>query len=51
MPDAAKDLFLGIFILILALLMWRATGNFWAWLLFWAPGSFYIMMGLVKIFR
>jgi hypothetical protein len=44
---AFKDLALGTLIMILALLTWRITGNFWAWLVFFIPGSFYIIKGLI----
>jgi hypothetical protein len=41
---------LGIFLEILALFMWRLTGNFLAWGIFFLPGAVYILLGLMEIF-
>lgn len=51
MLDAAKDIILGIFILMLSLIMWKAEQNFWAWLALFIPGSFYVILGAIKGFR
>ena len=46
MGKLAWDLCLGIFILCLALIVWRATGSFLGWAVMFVPGSFYIFRGL-----
>jgi hypothetical protein len=46
-----RELFQGVFILILALLIWRATGSFLGWLALFAPGAGYVVVGLVKVLR
>jgi membrane-bound ClpP family serine protease len=51
MPDSDKDIFLGIFILFLALIMWRVEERSWAWLVFFIPGSFYVVWGIIKAMR
>jgi membrane-bound ClpP family serine protease len=51
MPDSVKDIALGIFILMLALIMWRIEENFWAWLVFFIPGSFYVVWGIIKALK
>lgn len=48
MPDSVKDIFLGIFILFLAIIIWRMEHLFWAWALFFLGGSFYIIWGFIK---
>lgn len=40
---------LGIFILFLAIVMWRMEHVFVAWLVFFVSGSFYIVWGIVKV--
>ena len=42
------DIALGIFILFLAIVMWRVEQVYWAWLAFWLAGTFYICWGIVK---
>jgi membrane-bound ClpP family serine protease len=51
MPDPVKDIALGIFILFLALIMWRVEENFWAWLALFIPGSFYVVWGIIKVLK
>jgi membrane-bound ClpP family serine protease len=51
MPESIKDIFLGIFILFLAFIMWRVEKNFWAWLVLFIPGSFYVVWGIIKAIK
>ena len=51
MNEGVKEIFLGIFVVFLALLLWRATHNVWGWLVFFIPGTGYIVFGLVKVIR
>jgi len=52
-PDfrTRDKLFLGVFILILAMTLWRITGNFWGWLALFIPGAWFVVTGLVELFR
>jgi membrane-bound ClpP family serine protease len=47
----ANHLCLGIFILILALIIWHTTNNFYGWLVLFIPGSIYIFRGLHGIIK
>ena len=51
MSDSVKNLFTGIFVLILALFMWRMTHNIWAWLVFFIPGSGYTLFGIWQVIK
>jgi hypothetical protein len=51
MGKAVSSLFIGIFILILALFIWRITENFWGWLALFLPGAFYVFWGIRLITR
>ena len=51
MPRGVMEVFQGVFILILALLLWRATGSFFGWLALFVPGAGYVAWGLVKIMQ
>lgn len=50
MDKAAWNLSLGIFILCLSLIVWRATGNFAGWLALYIPGAVYVFRGLLETF-
>jgi hypothetical protein len=50
MDKAAWDLCLGIFVLCLSLIIWRATGSFLGWAGLFVPGSVYICRGLYGTF-
>ena len=49
MGKGLSFLFLGVFILILALFMWRTTGSFAGWLVLFIPGSLYVFRGLCLV--
>ena len=51
MKAGVKEFFMGIFVLLLALIMWRATHSFWAWLVFFIPGAFYVLFGLCQVIK
>jgi hypothetical protein len=46
MEKSQQNFLLGIFVLALSLIMWRATGSFIGWFVLFAPGSFFIFRGL-----
>ena len=48
-PQGISSLLLGIFILILALIMWRATASFLGWAALYIPGAFYTFRGLYGV--
>lgn len=50
MSKGVTRLALGVFITALSLAMWRITGNFYAWLVIFLPGSFYTLLGLYGVF-
>jgi hypothetical protein len=41
----------GIIALAFSLAVWRLTGNFWGWLILFAPGAGLIIAGLIKALR
>jgi hypothetical protein len=47
--EGVFDLFLGIFILFLSIVVWRFTENFWGWIILFLPGAFYVVRGLYKL--
>jgi hypothetical protein len=49
MAQGISSLLLGIFILILALIVWRATGNFLGWAVLYIPGAIYTFRGLYAV--
>ena len=49
MGKSLSSLCLGVFILILALFMWRTTGSFAGWLVLFLPGSLYVFRGLCLV--
>lgn len=50
MDKAAWSLCLGIFVLCLSLIVWRATANFPGWLALAIPGAGYIFRGFYETF-
>jgi hypothetical protein len=50
-PRGANELILGIFVLALSLLLWRLTSNFWGWAVLYAPGAYFVILGIVRIFK
>jgi membrane-bound ClpP family serine protease len=38
----------GLCALIASLLIFKITGNFWGWLVLFAPGTWFVLLGLVK---
>jgi len=48
-PEGVSSLLLGIFILILALVMWWSTGSFLGWAALYLPGAFYTFRGLYGV--
>jgi hypothetical protein len=42
---------LGIFILALALFVWKTTASLLGWLALFVPGMFYVLWGLMGVFR
>ena len=51
MTSAVQSLCLGIFILLLSLVMWRATGSYLGWAALFLAGSFYVLRGFYLIAR
>ena len=51
MPRGTAELFQGIFILFLALLLWRATQSFIGWAALFLPGAAYTFWGLFLLIR
>jgi hypothetical protein len=51
MPRGAVELFQGIFILFLALLLWRATHSLIGWAVLFLPGAIYTLWGLYLVIR
>ena len=51
MPDGVWEIFQGLFGIILALFLWRATHNWWGWLALWLPGSAFILYGIWKAWK
>jgi hypothetical protein len=49
--DGAPEIILGIFVLFLALLMWRLTFSLWGWAVFFVSGSYMVVKGWLKILR
>lgn len=45
------DTFLGCFILILALILWRVTHSPWGWGVLFIAGSYFVLTGLYQILR
>jgi hypothetical protein len=50
MAKAASSFLMGVFVLALAIAMWRLTRNHAAWAIFFVPGAFYIMRGWALVF-
>jgi hypothetical protein len=46
-----RELFLGVFILILALAVWRMTASLLGWFVLFAPGAAYVAWGLVRLMK
>lgn len=46
MPRGTGEIFQGVFILFLALLTWRMTGNLFGWFVLFVPGAFFVARGL-----
>jgi hypothetical protein len=51
MQKGVQSTITGIFICILALLMWRLTHNFIGWFIIFVPASFYTLYGVYHIFK
>jgi hypothetical protein len=51
MSKGVADILQGMFILALALLLWRTTGSFLGWLVLFAPGAGYVFVGVVKVLK
>lgn len=51
MQKAGSSLAMGVFVLALALLMLKTTGNFWGWLTLFAPGALMVGRGLYHCAR
>lgn len=51
MDKPLSSLVLGVFILILAMIMWRTTHSFLGWAVLYGPGAFYTIRGLCLIHR
>jgi hypothetical protein len=51
LAEGIHELALGTFIVILSLLMWRLTSNFWAWAVFFLSGATFIAWGWIKALR
>jgi hypothetical protein len=51
MAKKYEYIFLGIFILILSLIMYKSTHNIYGWLILYMPGSSFTLYGLYLIFR
>jgi hypothetical protein len=51
MPRGTAELFLGVFILILALVAWRMTASLLGWFVLFAPGAGYVVWGLVRLMK
>ena len=49
LTKGAKALLEGALAVILSLLMWRLTGNGWAWFVLFAPGSALTVYGLYRV--
>jgi membrane-bound ClpP family serine protease len=49
--EGTKEIVLGIFVLLLALLMWRLTSSTWGWAVLFLSGSFFVLFGWWKLFR
>jgi hypothetical protein len=49
MPKGAMQLFEGIFVLILAIVIWRLTHSFIGWAMLFAPGAALVSLGLVRV--
>jgi hypothetical protein len=50
-PRSVNLIIMGIFILILALVLWRMTHSFLGWLVLFIPGTAFVMRGLLLIVR
>jgi hypothetical protein len=51
MPRGMAELFQGVFVLFLALLLWRATQSFIGWAALFFPGAAYTLWGLYLVIR
>lgn len=51
MPKYVENIMLGIFILILALFMWRITHSFEGWAILFICGTVFVLMGLYQMFK
>lgn len=51
MSKAAHSFVMGIFVLALAIAMWRCTHNHAAWVLFFLAGAFYTLRGWALVLR
>ena len=47
MSRGIRAIFLGMFIVLLAWIVWRATGSYWGWLALFVPGGIYVLFGCV----
>jgi hypothetical protein len=49
MPRGVGEIFQGLFILLLALAIWRTTGSFIGWLVLFLPAAYFIFRGLFRV--
>lgn len=49
MDKGVSSLLLGLFVLSLALVLWRLTGNFVGWAALYGPGAVYTLRGLYLV--
>lgn len=51
MPRGVSELFLGLAILLLSLVLWSLTHSVWGWAALFLPGSCYVALGWAKLSR
>jgi hypothetical protein len=51
MPKGVGEIVQGLFVLLLALAIWRTTGSFWGWLVLFLPAAFFIFRGIYLVIK